>query len=89
MPEVVLVSTVENMDKLKSLSGGVVQESPVSEITQAIGMHSLLIDPQHTMKDQAGLYHGMSEHDKRKDQEHAKARAMATGMQASQNSWTS
>ena len=59
MPEVVLVSNIEKMDKLKIYMEDSFKKSRYSEITQAIGMHSLLIDPQHTMKDQAGLYHGI------------------------------
>ncbi len=59
MPEVVLVSNVEKMDKLKSYLEESFKKSRYSEITQAIGMHSLLIDPQHTMKDQADLYRGI------------------------------
>ena len=59
MPEVVLVSNVENADKLKAYLLDSFKKARYAEVTQAIGMHSLLIDPQHTMKDQAGLYHGM------------------------------
>jgi hypothetical protein len=59
MPEVVLVSNVEKMDKLNAYLLDSFKKARYSEVTQAIGMHSLLIDPQHTMKDQAGLYHGM------------------------------
>ena len=59
MPEVVLVSNIEKMDKLKVYLLDSFKKARYSEVTQAIGMHSLLIDPQHTMKDQAGLYHGM------------------------------
>ena len=59
MPEVVLVSKIEKMDKLKVYLLDSFKKARYSEVTQAIGMHSLLIDPQHTMKDQAGLYHGM------------------------------
>jgi hypothetical protein len=58
MPEVVLVSNIEKMD-LKIYLEESFKKSRYSEITEAIGMHSLLIDPQHTMKDQAGLYHGI------------------------------
>ncbi len=57
MPEVVLVSSVEKMDKLKRYLEESFKNARYPEITQAIGMHSLLIDPQHTMKDQAILYH--------------------------------
>jgi hypothetical protein len=59
MPDVVLVSNIEKMEKLKSYLEDLFKKSRFSEITQAIGMHSLLIDPQHTMKDQAGLYRGI------------------------------
>ena len=55
----VLVSNVEKLDKLKIYLEESFNKSRYSEITQAIGMHSLLIDPQHTMKDQAGLYRGV------------------------------
>ena len=53
----VLVSNIEKIDKLKLYLEESFKKSRYSEIMQAIGMHSLLIDPQHTMKDQAGLYH--------------------------------
>jgi hypothetical protein len=56
MPEVVMVSSVENMDKLKTKIGELFKNGKYSEITQSIGMHSLLIDPKHTLSDQAGLY---------------------------------
>jgi hypothetical protein len=59
MPEVVQVSNVEKMDKLKIYLEESFKNSRYSEITQAIGMHSLIINPQHTMKDQAGLYNGI------------------------------
>jgi hypothetical protein len=56
MPEVVLVSNVEKMDKLKTYLQEAFKKSQYSEITLAIGMHSLIVDPQHTMKDQASLF---------------------------------
>ncbi|MCK9419342.1 MAG: hypothetical protein M0R70_08195 [Nitrospirae bacterium] len=56
MPDVVLVSNIEKIAKLNIYLEDSFNNSRYSEITQAIGMHSLLIDPQHTMKDQAGLY---------------------------------
>ena len=59
MPEVVLVSNIEKLDKLKIYLEESFTKSRYSEITQAIGMHSLLIDPEHTMEDQAHLYHGV------------------------------
>ncbi len=56
MSELVMVSDVERMDKLKAYLEGLCNQGRYSEIMQAIGMHSILIDPQHTMIDQAGLY---------------------------------
>ena len=55
--EVVQVSYIEKMDKLKNYLEEEFRKSRYSEITQAIGMHSLIIDPQHTMEDQTSLYH--------------------------------
>jgi hypothetical protein len=55
--EVVKVSDVEDREKLKTYLAEHFKQGRYSEMTQAIGMHSLLIDPQHTMGDQAGLYH--------------------------------
>jgi hypothetical protein len=57
MPEVVLVSSVEKADKLKRYLEESFKSALYPEITQAIGMHSLLIDSEHTMKDQSALYH--------------------------------
>jgi hypothetical protein len=57
MPEVVKVSTVEKSQSLMAAIEEYFKKGRYAEITQAIGMHSLLIDPQHTMSDQAHLYH--------------------------------
>ncbi|HET7317951.1 MAG TPA: hypothetical protein VFK23_02330 [Nitrospirota bacterium] len=57
MPDTVRVSDVENREKLKTYLAELFKKERYAEMTQAIGMHSLLIDPQHTMTDQAGLYH--------------------------------
>lgn len=59
MPEVVLVSNIEKTEKLKAYLEESFKNTRYSEITQAIGMHSLMVDPQHTMKDQVNLYHGI------------------------------
>lgn len=56
MPEVVKVSTVESSQNLMAAIGEYFKKGRYAEITQAIGMHSILIDPQHTMEDQARLY---------------------------------
>jgi hypothetical protein len=57
MPELVMVSDVENTEKLKAYLKQSFIQKRYSEITQAIGMHSILIDPQHMMNDQDGMYH--------------------------------
>ena len=56
MPELVMVSSVEKIEHLKVYLGELFQKKRYAEITQAIGMHSLLIDPQHTILDQASRY---------------------------------
>ncbi len=55
MPELVRVSNVET-EKLKTYLEELFKQERYSEITQAIGMHSILIDSQHMISDQAGLY---------------------------------
>lgn len=59
MQEVVRVSNVEQTEKLKAYLDESFKKARYTEITQAIGLHSLFIDPQHTMKDQSNLYHGV------------------------------
>ena len=56
MTELVRVSDVEKKEELKSYLEELFKKGQYWEMTQAIGMHSLLIDPQHTMSDQAALY---------------------------------
>jgi hypothetical protein len=56
MPEVVMVSNVERVEKLRLYVEELFKKEQYSEITQAIGMHSLLIDSQHTIGDQTSLY---------------------------------
>jgi hypothetical protein len=56
MLEVVKVSTVESSQKLVAALEEYFKRGHYAEMTQAIGMHSVLIDPQHTMEDQARLY---------------------------------
>jgi hypothetical protein len=57
MSELVMVSSVEKMENLKTYLEELFKKQRYSEMTQAIGMHSILIDPQHSMNDQASLYH--------------------------------
>ncbi len=56
MPEVVLVSNLEKTETLKLYLEDLFKQGRYAEMTQAIGMHSILIDPQHMLKDQAVLY---------------------------------
>jgi hypothetical protein len=56
MPELVTVSSIDTMEKLKAKIEELFKKGQYVEITQAIGMYSLLIDPQHTISDQAQLY---------------------------------
>jgi hypothetical protein len=56
MVELVPVSKVEQKEELKKYLEDLIRRERYVEAAQAIGMHSLLIDPQHTMSDQASLY---------------------------------
>lgn len=56
MPELVTVSSIDTMEKLKAKLEEFFNKGQYAEITQAIGMYSILIDPQHTISDQAQLY---------------------------------
>lgn len=57
MAELVRVSDIEKKEKLKSYLEELFKKGKYAEMTQAIGMHSILIDAEHTMSDQSGLYH--------------------------------
>ncbi len=56
MPDVVKVSTVETIQNLMSTIEGYFKAERYAEITQAIGIYSLLIDSEHTISDQNSLY---------------------------------
>lgn len=56
MPEVVRVSTVETDQGLTASIEDYFKRGRYAELTQAIGMYSILIDPQHMMDDQARYY---------------------------------
>lgn len=56
MPEVVKVSTVEENQGLRASIEEYLKKEQYDEIAQAIGMHSILIDPQHMIIDQSKLY---------------------------------
>jgi hypothetical protein len=57
MAELVRVSDIEKKEKLKSYLEELFKKGKYAEMTQAIGMYSILIDPEHTISDQSGLYH--------------------------------
>lgn len=56
MPEVVRVSTIEKEQSLMNSIEENFKKGRYDEITQAVGMHSVLIDPEHMMVGQARLY---------------------------------
>jgi hypothetical protein len=56
MPDLVTVSSVENLEKLKTTINTLFEQGKFAEITQSIGMHSILIDPEHMISDQKHLY---------------------------------
>ncbi len=56
MPEIVKVSTVENSLKLMGVIEEYFKNNRFAEITQAIGIHSVLIDPQRAISNQATSY---------------------------------
>ncbi len=56
MPELVTVSSIDTIEKLKARIVELFGKGQYDEITQAIGMYSLLIDPEHTIGDQTQLY---------------------------------
>ncbi len=56
MASVVKPSDIDNLDKLKANIGELFKKEQYEDITQAIGMYSLMIDPQNTLSDQTSLY---------------------------------
>lgn len=57
MPEIVMVSDVESIEKLRSSVEELFMKGRYEEISRAIGMYSILTDPQHMRKDQPQLFH--------------------------------
>lgn len=57
MPEVVMVSNVENIEKLRSTVEELFKQGRYEEISRAIGMYSIFIEPGRTRIDQSQLYH--------------------------------
>jgi hypothetical protein len=57
MPDLVRVSSVEKLEDLKTYINDLFMKEQYAEITQAIGMYSILTDPEHMIEDQDHLYH--------------------------------
>ncbi len=57
MPELVTVSSVEKLESLKTTINGLFERRKYAEIVQSIGMHSILMEPEHMIGDQDSLYH--------------------------------
>lgn len=57
MPDLVRVSSVEKLEDLKTYINDLFLKERYAEITQAIGMYSILMDPEHMIEDQDQLYH--------------------------------
>jgi hypothetical protein len=56
MPEIVRVGAVESNEKILAAIEDYFKRGRYAEITQAIGMHAILIDPEHSIEDQNRLY---------------------------------
>jgi len=57
MTELVTVSGIEDKERLKTYLADLFKRGQYTEMSQAIGMHSILIDPQNTIGVQSSLYH--------------------------------
>jgi hypothetical protein len=57
MPDILMVSNVENIEKLRSTVEELFRLGRYEEVSRAIGMYSLFTDPGHTRIDQSQLYH--------------------------------
>ncbi len=56
MPELVTVSSIERHNDLISYIEGLFEKGFYDEIMHAIGMHSILLKPQQTVREQERLY---------------------------------
>ena len=57
MPELVTVSSVEKLESLRTTLNELFENGKYAEIVQSIGMHSILMEPEHMIGDQESLYH--------------------------------
>ena len=56
MPQLVQVASVQQLESLKTYVNELFEKNRFSEISQAVGMHSILVDPEHMIRDQEQLY---------------------------------
>ncbi len=56
MPELVMVSSVDNIEKLRTNLRELFKKGRYSEITTSIGMYAVLMDPNRMLNDQRQLY---------------------------------
>lgn len=57
MQQLVTVSGIERMEDLKNSINRLFEQEQYEAITQSIGMHSILVEPENMLTDQDGLYH--------------------------------
>jgi hypothetical protein len=57
MPQLVTVSSIQDLDRLKTYVNDLFANERYAEISQAIGMHSIIMEPEHMIGDQDSLYH--------------------------------
>jgi hypothetical protein len=57
MPELVTVSSVEKLESLRTTINKLFELGKFAEIIQSIGMHSIMMEPEHMIGDQDSLYH--------------------------------
>jgi hypothetical protein len=57
MPELVTVSSVEKLESLRTTINELFDLGKFAEIIQSIGMHSIMMEPEHMIGDQDSLYH--------------------------------
>jgi len=57
MPELVTVSSCEKLESLRTTINELFENGKYAEIIQSIGMHSILMEPEHMIGDQESLYH--------------------------------
>ncbi len=57
MQHLVTVSSIERLESLKNSLNDLFEQDRYDAVTQSIGMHSILIEPEHMISDQDQLYH--------------------------------